>query len=132
MTAVQEAGLTAEFLMPGMLPYDDLMPLMQASIALLNPSLFEGWSTTVEEARAAGVPMILSDLAVHREQAGNQATYFDRYSAEALARSLSDFVRFSPNQRQAMRDAARVEASKRVNRFASEFVEVALAAVGER
>jgi glycosyltransferase involved in cell wall biosynthesis len=130
--AVQDAGLEADFLMPGMIPYDDLMPLMQASTALLNPSLFEGWSTTVEEARAAGVPMILSDLAVHREQAGDQATYFDRYSAEALAQTLSGFVPLSPDGRRRLRDAARVQANERVNRFAHDFVELALAASRER
>ena len=81
MTAVKEAGLEQRFLMPGMIPDEDLMPLMQASTALLNPSLFKGWSTTVEEARAAGVPMLLSDLEVHREQAGDEATFFGRYSA---------------------------------------------------
>lgn len=130
--AVQEAGLESEFLMPGMIPYDDLMPLMHASTALLNPSLFEGWSTTVEEARAAGVPMILSDLAVHREQAGDQATYFDRCSAEALAQTLANFVPLLSDKRRALRDAARVQAYERVNRFASEFVELVLAAASER
>jgi glycosyltransferase involved in cell wall biosynthesis len=129
---VQDAGLAAEFVMPGMIPYNDLMPLMQASIALLNPSLFEGWSTTVEEARAAGVPMILSDLAVHREQAGSQAAYFDRHSAESLARVLSDFVPMSPDERLALRDAARVPAIERVTRFANGFIELVLAAAGER
>ena len=38
---------------------------MASCRALINPSLFEGWSTTVEEAKALGVPMVLSDLAVH-------------------------------------------------------------------
>jgi hypothetical protein len=42
---------------------------MRGSIALINPSEFGGWSTTVEEAKAYGVPMLLSDLDVHREQA---------------------------------------------------------------
>lgn len=129
--AVQEAGVESEFLMPGMIPYDDLMPLMQASTALLNPSLFEGWSTTVEEARAGGVPMILSDLAVHREQAGDQATFFDRQSAEALAHALSSFVPLSLEERCALRDAARVQATARINRFASEFVELVQAAASE-
>ena len=132
MVAVQEAGLATEFLMPGMVPYDDLMPLMQASTAFLNPSLFEGWSTTVEEARAAGVPMVLSDLAVHREQAGDQAAYFDRHSAKALAKCLSDFVPLSPDKRRALRDTARVQANERVSRFANEFVELALAAACAR
>lgn len=132
MTAVKKAGLEESFLMPGMIPYEDLMPLMQASTALLNPSLFEGWSTTVEEARAAGVSMVLSDLAVHREQAGEQATYFDRHSAESLAQSLSGFVPLSPDKRGALRDAALLQANERVKRFAIEFVDLVTTAAAAK
>ncbi len=42
---------------------------MLCSTALINPSQFEGWSTTVEEAKSLGVKMLLSDLEVHKEQA---------------------------------------------------------------
>jgi glycosyltransferase involved in cell wall biosynthesis len=45
-------------------------------MALINPSRFEGWSTTVEEAKSFGVPLILSDIDVHREQTGGAARYF--------------------------------------------------------
>ncbi len=119
-----EAGVASDLLMPGMIPYEDLMPLMQASSALLNPSLFEGWSTTVEEARAAGVPMILSDLAVHKEQAENQAIYFDRYCADSLAECLANFVSVPPLARQSMREAANKNAAIRVRQFATDFIEL--------
>lgn len=33
----------------------------------VNPSFYEGWSTTVEEAKSIGVPLLLSDIPVHRE-----------------------------------------------------------------
>ena len=36
---------------------------------LINPSLFEGWSTTVEEAKLFDKKMILSDIKVHNDQA---------------------------------------------------------------
>jgi glycosyltransferase involved in cell wall biosynthesis len=52
--------------------------------SLLNPSRFEGWSTTVEEAKAVGTPLLLSDIAVHREQAPG-ARFFSPDDAEALA-----------------------------------------------
>ncbi len=58
---------------------------MRACTALINPSLSEGWSTTVEEAKSLGVPMLLSDLRVHREQAGDCAYYFDPEAAGQLA-----------------------------------------------
>jgi glycosyltransferase involved in cell wall biosynthesis len=85
---VAALGLGSQLRLLGLLPYADLAPLLRASDALLNPSLFEGWSTTVEEARAVGVPMILSDLDVHREQAGAQARFFDRFDAASLADAL--------------------------------------------
>lgn len=118
---IRERGVAAEMPLLGMIPYADLAPLMQASVALLNPSLFEGWSTTVEEARAAGVPMVLSDLDVHREQAGDDARYFERHSAASLAEALSAFEPLSPERRLARRVAARAESQARVHRFAQDF-----------
>ena len=129
LMAVREAGLSDYFLMPGMIPYEDLLPLMQASDALLNPSLFEGWSTTVEEARAAGVPMILSDIAVHREQAGDQATFFDPVSADSLVQALTNFEPPSLDKRREQLNAARVCANNRVNRYANEFLNLVRATV---
>ena len=132
LSEVRAAGLEEYFLAPGLLPYADLMPLMQASTALLNPSLFEGWSTTVEEARAAGVPMLLSDLPVHREQAGELATYFDRNSAASLADAMTAFKPLTPAQRMARRAQARGEAAVRVAGFAADFVQLVQRAAAGR
>ena len=124
LAQVKAAGLEQHFIAPGLLPYSDLMPLMQASTALLNPSLFEGWSTTVEEARAAGVPMLLSDLAVHKEQAGDSATYFDRHSAVSLADAMARFQPLSKADREARSAAAYVEAQVNVRQFAQDFLKL--------
>lgn len=59
--------------------------LYHAASAFLQPSLFEGWSTTVEEAKSLGRPLILSDIPVHREQAEGLASFFPALSPEALA-----------------------------------------------
>lgn len=126
--AVNQAGLQKHFLMPGMIDRADLPPLLQASDALLNPSLMEGWSTTVEEARSAGVPMLLSDLPVHREQAADQAIYFKRDSAQSLAEALHAFEPLSPAQRRSRREAASSDAHRRLARFADDFVAVVEAA----
>jgi glycosyltransferase involved in cell wall biosynthesis len=83
-----EVDVVDQFRLLGLIPYEYVAPLMAGSLALLNPSLFEGWSTTVEEARALQVPMVLSDLAVHREQASGMARFFDRTSASSLAEAL--------------------------------------------
>jgi glycosyltransferase involved in cell wall biosynthesis len=38
---------------------------------------------------ASGLPVITSDLAVHREICGDAAVYFQRFSPEALARGVA-------------------------------------------
>lgn len=72
----------------GTVPYADLLCLTAGAVALVNPSLFEGWSTTVEEAKSLGVPMALSDIEVHREQAGGKAEFFDPYEPATLADAI--------------------------------------------
>jgi len=111
-----------QFYLLGMIPYSHISALMRTSKALLNPSLFEGWSTTVEEAKAIGVPLLLSDLDVHKEQAGNNAVYFDRYNAQSLANALILFPRYSNQDREVMEKEAIIATNMRVELFAKEFV----------
>lgn len=119
--ALRQGGLEDGLRLLGLIPYEHLGALMRCCQALLNPSLFEGWSTTVEEARTLGVPMILSDLDAHREQMGARAQYFQRDSATALANLLEQLPRFEESARAAALDAARAEAESRVRGFAGNF-----------
>ena len=76
----------------GPVPYEDLVGLMRHAAALVNPSLFEGWSTVVEEAKSLGKRILLSDIPVHREQAPERGTYFDPADATALSCLLWEAV----------------------------------------
>ena len=127
---LEASGLQAQLRLLGMIPYADLAALMQASVALLNPSLFEGWSTPVEEARALGVPLVLSDLAVHREQAGADAVYFERHSAAALADALQGFQPVPECDRAHLTTTAHAAAAGRVRRFAADFADLVVACAG--
>ncbi len=69
----------------GFIDRDDQVQLYRGAAAVLQPSLFEGWSTSIEDAKTLGKPMIVSNIAVHHEQAGEDALYFDKGSAEHLA-----------------------------------------------
>jgi glycosyltransferase involved in cell wall biosynthesis len=89
MRHVEAYGLGNNFRYLGMVPLPHVYALLRASTALINPSRFEGWSTTVEEAKSFGVPMILSDIAVHREQTSGSARYFAVDDPEVLADQLS-------------------------------------------
>lgn len=85
---VKQLELEYNFRFLGMIPYLDLFSLIRASMGLLNPSFYEGWSTTVEEAKSIGVPLLLSDLPVHREQAGSDCLYFDPADPTSIAEAL--------------------------------------------
>lgn len=119
MREVAERGIEANFRYLGMIPLAHVYALLRSSMALINPSRFEGWSTTVEEAKSFGVPMILSDIPVHREQAGAGASYFGADDAEALAEHLAASER-SP-ERTAVRNLL-PGLDRRVAAFAAEFV----------
>lgn len=121
---IELLGVEQNMRLLGVIPYADLGSLMRACVALLNPSLFEGWSTTVEEARAMGTPMLLSNLDVHREQMGAAATYFNRCSAEDLADALQNFPVLDMPQRRDMADLARIDSVQRVKRFGDEFADL--------
>ncbi len=121
---VQDRALTGQFRNLGMVPQPHVAALMYCCAALLNPSRYEGWSTTVEEARSLGTPLILSDIPVHREQAGANAIYFDPADPAALATVLTDFVPLAAEARNAARVAARAAAELRMQTFAEEFLEV--------
>ena len=58
-------------------PYKDVMSLMFHSIAIINPSKFEGWSSSVEQAKSMGKKIILSNINVHREQNPKRGIYFN-------------------------------------------------------
>lgn len=87
MAKVKAAGVSGHFRHLGLVPYADVFGLNAASDALINPSLFEGWSTTVEEAKALGTRMLLSDISLHREQAPG-ATFFPTDNPVALASAM--------------------------------------------
>jgi glycosyltransferase involved in cell wall biosynthesis len=96
MNQVREAGLQDDFRALGVVPYEDILGLMLHSTAVLNPSFFEGWSTTVEEAKCLGVPVLLSDIPVHREQAPLRAIYFNPRDPGTLAEHMATLSERAP------------------------------------
>ncbi len=121
MREVAARGLERQFRYLGLIPLEHVYALLRSSMALINPSRFEGWSTTVEEAKSFGVPMILSAIPVHREQAGAGARYFDVDDAEALAGHLASISKEAPAP---VRDLL-PGLDKRMAAFAADFVAAA-------
>jgi glycosyltransferase involved in cell wall biosynthesis len=126
MREIKSRALEANFRHIGMIPLAHVYALLRCSMALINPSRFEGWSTTVEEAKSFGVPMILSDIDVHREQTEGMARYFGADDPEALAAHLTNVSQAS--EPLVARDL-RPNLDERVAAFAVDFVRVIRKAV---
>jgi glycosyltransferase involved in cell wall biosynthesis len=119
MRMVRELGLESSFHYLGVIPIAHVYALLRGAVALVNPSRFEGWSTTVEEAKAFGVPLLLSDIDVHREQAGGHALFFPVDDAATLAKHLASLM----SSEAGIRDLSPL-AEEQVGRFAQDFVAV--------
>ncbi|WP_348260965.1 glycosyltransferase family 1 protein [Telmatobacter sp. DSM 110680] len=97
MAKVKEFGLEERFICLGTVPYNILVSLMHHSLAVVQPSMFEGWSTSVEESKAMCKQIVLSNIDVHREQAPERGVYFSPESPEELATCLTRlYFEFSP------------------------------------
>jgi glycosyltransferase involved in cell wall biosynthesis len=82
---MHRAGVSSQVVLLGLVPRRLQVEIIRRSLAVVQPSLFEGWSTVVEDARVLGKPSMLSDLDVHREQNPPGANFFARDDANALA-----------------------------------------------
>lgn len=129
---VKALTLEHRFRMLGVVPYEDLLGLMRGCIAVLNPSLCEGWSTTVEEAKSLGKQVVLSNIAVHIEQDPERGLYHDPLSAPELADRLTIAAEgFSDAAEQRYMDSAEARLPSRVRSFALAYEQIALQALGE-
>lgn len=87
-TKINKFDLHDYFNYLGMVPSSDVSRLIFQSKALINPSLFEGWNTGVEEAKILKKKNILSDIDVHKEQASINSVFFKKKNPKHLAKVI--------------------------------------------
>lgn len=90
MNYADETGIRDNIKVLGLVDSIDVYFLMRNCVSIINPSLFEGWSSTVEEAKSLGKNIILSNLNVHKEQNPPCAIYFDPHKPQELADIMLD------------------------------------------
>ncbi len=119
-------GVKAQVHLLGLVPRLEQIQLMRRALAVIQPSLSEGWSTVVEDARLLGKPILLSDLAVHLEQAPPMARYFPPQSAAQLADLIEAAWReLTPGPDLAAESAAASDAKIAMESFGSRFLQLA-------
>jgi glycosyltransferase involved in cell wall biosynthesis len=85
---VFELGVENNVLFLGFIPRNEQVYLLKHSKAVIQPSLFEGWNTTIEDAKYLGKEIIASDISVHKEQLNDLGIYFEVNSASDLAEKI--------------------------------------------
>jgi len=85
---VKSNGLGSDILFLGFIARDEQLKLMSESMAIIQPSLFEGWSTVVEDAKFLNKTIICSDIAVHREQLPFSDLFFKPDSENELLEKM--------------------------------------------
>lgn len=73
----------------GVISRPNQLCLLKNAQCIIQPSLFEGWSTVIEDAMSLQVPVIASSLKVNMEQLGEKGNYFDPLNAQELSDKMS-------------------------------------------
>jgi glycosyltransferase involved in cell wall biosynthesis len=72
----------------GTIPYRSLHHLYRACHIYVTPAYAESFAHPLIESMSSGLPVVASDLPVHREICGDAGIYFSRFSPEALAEQV--------------------------------------------
>ncbi|HTS35728.1 MAG TPA: glycosyltransferase [Candidatus Solibacter sp.] len=88
----------------GSVPYRQLYDVYRRADMYVTPAYAETFAHPLVEAMASGLPVVASDLAVHREICGDAARYFPRFSPEVLAENVAQ-IAGSPETSKRMAEA---------------------------
>ncbi len=85
---VEDNNLENEIRFLGFIDRAHLLQLMKNALAVIQPSLFEGWSTVIEDAKAMNQFIIASAIDVNIEQLAGAGLVFNPLSAADLSEKM--------------------------------------------
>jgi glycosyltransferase involved in cell wall biosynthesis len=86
---VKKLGVADLVVELGSIPYGQLHQVYRRADVYATPAYTETFAHPLVESMACGIPVVASDIPVHREICGDAAMYFQRFSAEELAGALA-------------------------------------------
>jgi len=92
---VRKLGLEDQVCELGPIPYRLLHQLYRICDVYVTAAYAETFAHPLVEAMASGIPIVASDLPVHREICSEAAVYFSRFSPEDLADRVVGLLRLS-------------------------------------
>jgi glycosyltransferase involved in cell wall biosynthesis len=85
---VRQLDLSEEVVELGSVPYSSLHHVYRSADIYVTPAYAESFAHPLVEAMSSGLPVVASDLPVHREICGNAGVYFERFSPQDLAHRI--------------------------------------------
>ena len=120
------AGLTAKIIERVSIPNEELQALYSGAMALLFPSLEEGFGWPVLEAQACGCPVIAGNRAPMTEIAAEAAFYIDPNAPEEAARIIASNAENLPALRSAgTRNLERFNGDKMIDKYQEFYKKIA-------
>jgi glycosyltransferase involved in cell wall biosynthesis len=89
---VVENDLQNQVVFLGFIDRKEQLKIMENSLAVIQPSKFEGWSSVIEDCKLIGKYVFASSLPVHLEQIKNNVEFFDADNFEELSQKLNSFL----------------------------------------
>jgi glycosyltransferase involved in cell wall biosynthesis len=99
--AAEQLGIADRVELTGLIPRDEVYQRLQAADLFVSPSYGEGLPIAVLEAMACRRPVVLSDIAPHREIAGenNDLPLIAPDDTAGLAQAISQIAALTPTER---------------------------------
>jgi glycosyltransferase involved in cell wall biosynthesis len=89
---VRQLNLSDEVVELGAVPYSLLHHVYRSADIYVTPAYAESFAHPLVEAMSSALPVVASDLAVHREICGDAGVYFQRFSSQDLAEQILEVV----------------------------------------
>jgi glycosyltransferase involved in cell wall biosynthesis len=89
---IEQLGITNRVKFLNYVPYSELPKIINGAIALVFPSLWEGFGFPVLEAMACGTPVITSNLSSLPEVAGDAAILINPYNIGEITEAMQTIV----------------------------------------
>ena len=127
MEQARQLGIEQQFIVLGFISRHDQIQLIRRSLAIIQPSLFEGWSTVVEDGRSLGKYIFLSDFPVHLEQNPSNTYFFTQQNPEQLATLIQTHLHeLQPGPQIEAEQKAFKENQELMNTFGKRIIEMVL------
>ena len=111
-------NLSSDIMILGFIKRLEQLAIMKMASLIIQPSLFEGWGTVVEDCKVLGKKVVLSDIPIHREQMDANCVLFSKLNPNDMLEKVILASRMDLDKS----CSGVEEAYKRAREYAKEFI----------